>query len=75
MHKFESNFKIVDTNNTRGRKKQKKRYTDDELPSNQTLNNKVAITLTQSKVIATFIVDIIEDYWINSYLNMISLLY
>lgn len=33
-------------------------------------NNNVAITLTQSKVTADFIVDTIEDYWINNYLNM-----
>lgn len=33
-------------------------------------NDNVAITLTQSKVTADFIVDTIEDYWINNYLNM-----
>jgi DDE family transposase len=32
-------------------------------------NDNVAITLTQSKVTADFIVDTIEDYWINNYLN------
>ncbi|KYH33976.1 rhodopirellula transposase [Clostridium tepidiprofundi DSM 19306] len=33
-------------------------------------NNNVDITLTQSKVTADFIVDTIENYWINNYLNM-----
>lgn len=33
-------------------------------------NDNVAITLTQSKVTADFIVDTIESYWINNYLNM-----
>ena len=33
-------------------------------------NDNVAITLTESKVTADFIVDAIENYWINNYLNM-----
>jgi hypothetical protein len=33
-------------------------------------NDNVAITLTESKVTADFIVDTIEDYWINNYLDL-----
>jgi hypothetical protein len=33
-------------------------------------NDNVAITLTESKLTADFIVDVIEDYWINNYLKI-----